>query len=636
MGESSGEKREEGPDEVYNAEKLWEFLYEYSGFDDLPIVVVEGTGFSSSAGVGDDKLSLAAVRGKARRKRISRSEERSSRRGREEERVQGNTEGREGTPDSSISACLREVAEASQVAREERQRERGGGEAAAKRGTRAMGGSDDFVYEEDDRIPPSQPSAVSASPVGSPSRERRREREREKEVDREKERERRKERGRESDKEKERKTDREGRTPKHRESEKEGQGEGEWKDEYESGRRHRSREGKEKKKRTEEEGGLKYNRGMTDEEEGERTNKRKGEKEKSSNSYTSSSPASTHLPNSPVRGRATGSEYEASSAGGTTRSLALMPKDNEEREGGQRRGWGVEGKETEFENTGDAEGEGTTRRVWGAHGDKEASPAPHSGPSSFFPAPASDSLTKFHSQTGGGPGEAEEEDEEEEEIEEGDLQLRDCIGEGAFGSVYRALDARNGNLVAVKVVSLLQTAAPSVGADWKSATAGTATRECRSLMAEINTLKELRHPNIVRYLGCFERNFPERRERQVNIVMEFVPGGTLRQLATSGGRGLRENLVRLYTKQLLEGLAFVHERHIIHRETSAQQCQSARGTPLWMPPEVFEARPYSFPADIWSLGCTVMEMLTGENPWTELGFTGTAVLFALCGVGQAG
>lgn len=45
---------------------------------------------------------------------------------------------------------------------------------------------------------------------------------------------------------------------------------------------------------------------------------------------------------------------------------------------------------------------------------------------------------------------------------------------------------------------------------------------------------------------------------------------------------------------------------------------SLRGSIYWMAPEVVKNEPYSAKVDIWSLGCTVLEMLTGQRPWLAL------------------
>jgi len=107
---------------------------------------------------------------------------------------------------------------------------------------------------------------------------------------------------------------------------------------------------------------------------------------------------------------------------------------------------------------------------------------------------------------------------------------------------------------------------------------------------------------------------------------------------------LSENLVALYTKQILQGLEYLHFHKVIHRDIKGanvlvdrkgickladfgtakvllekdDQLNSLTGTANWMAPEVIQQSGYGRYADIWSLGCTVYEMLTGSPPWAEL------------------
>jgi serine/threonine protein kinase len=106
---------------------------------------------------------------------------------------------------------------------------------------------------------------------------------------------------------------------------------------------------------------------------------------------------------------------------------------------------------------------------------------------------------------------------------------------------------------------------------------------------------------------------------------------------------MNENLIRVYTKQILEGIEYLHVNNVVHRDIKAanilvdskgtckladfgsskkfygsfNQFKSLCGTPYWMPPEVIRQSGHNRHADIWSLGCTVYEMLMGHPPWTD-------------------
>ncbi|KAG2244837.1 hypothetical protein Bca52824_093309 [Brassica carinata] len=125
-----------------------------------------------------------------------------------------------------------------------------------------------------------------------------------------------------------------------------------------------------------------------------------------------------------------------------------------------------------------------------------------------------------------------------------------------------------------------------------------------------------------------------------NLLMEYVSGGSLHDLIKNSGGKLPETVIRSYTRQILRGLFYLHERGIVHCDLKSQNvlveengvvCKIAdmgcakpvsrsdfSGTPAFMAPEVARGEEQRFPADVWALGCTVIEMMTGSTPWPEL------------------
>lgn len=204
----------------------------------------------------------------------------------------------------------------------------------------------------------------------------------------------------------------------------------------------------------------------------------------------------------------------------------------------------------------------------------------------------------------------------------------ELIGSGAFGRVYMGMNLDSGELIAVKQVSI---AASSASKEKTQA-------HIRELEEEVRLLKNLSHPNIVRYLGT------AREADSLNILLEFVPGGSISSLLGKFG-SFPESVIRMYTKQLLLGLEYLHKNGIMHRDIKGANilvdnkgcikladfgaskkvvelatingAKSMKGTPYWMAPEVILQTGHSFSADIWSVGCTVIEMATGKPPWSQ-------------------
>lgn len=211
------------------------------------------------------------------------------------------------------------------------------------------------------------------------------------------------------------------------------------------------------------------------------------------------------------------------------------------------------------------------------------------------------------------------------------------IGQGSFGSVYLALHAITGELLAVK-----QVETPSPGAN--SANDARKKSMIEALKREISLLRDLRHPNIVQYLGCSSSN------ENLNIFLEYVPGGSVQTMLNSYG-ALPEPLVRSFVRQILNGLSYLHNQDIIHRDIKGANIlvdnkgtikisdfgiskkleasnilsgannnkhrPSLQGSVFWMAPEVVKQTSYTRKADIWSLGCLVVEMMTGTHPFPD-------------------
>eukprot|EP00906_Rhabdomonas_costata_P003378 RCo005164 len=216
------------------------------------------------------------------------------------------------------------------------------------------------------------------------------------------------------------------------------------------------------------------------------------------------------------------------------------------------------------------------------------------------------------------------------------IRLSEILGQGRFGRVYMGMREDNGEFLAVKEILL-----HDLGDHTKTKLA--------SLISEIQIMRPLRHPNIVRYFGTRLVN------KTLNIYMELVPGGSLATVLQKFGP-LPEPVVRKYTLQIVQGLWYLHQQQIVHRDLkganilithkgvlkladfgSSKQLfdlsdanqYSLSGTAHWMAPEVIKQTGHGTPADIWSLGATVVEMCTGRPPFLDLGSTAIAAMFAI-------
>ncbi|KAL3635279.1 hypothetical protein CASFOL_019826 [Castilleja foliolosa] len=202
-------------------------------------------------------------------------------------------------------------------------------------------------------------------------------------------------------------------------------------------------------------------------------------------------------------------------------------------------------------------------------------------------------------------------------------QKGDFLGSGSFGTVYEGF-TDDGLFFAVKEVSLLDQGSQG-------------QQSLYQLEQEISLLRQFQHENIVRYLGTDKDN------AKLYIFLELVPKGSLARLYQK--YQLRDSQVSVYTRQILSGLNYLHCRDVVHRDikcanilvdvsgsvkladfglakaSKLNDIKSCKGTPFWMAPEVVRRTNhsgYGRAADIWSLGCTVLEMLTGQIPYSHL------------------
>uniref|UniRef100_A0A0R3RIB6 Protein kinase domain-containing protein n=1 Tax=Elaeophora elaphi TaxID=1147741 RepID=A0A0R3RIB6_9BILA len=201
-----------------------------------------------------------------------------------------------------------------------------------------------------------------------------------------------------------------------------------------------------------------------------------------------------------------------------------------------------------------------------------------------------------------------------------------CIGSGAFGKVYVCVDVDTGKEVALKRFNICR-------ADKHL------TNHIIQLGNEINLLSTIQHARIVQYLGA------QQIEDSICIFIEYMTGGSVKDYIATYGP-LSSTVAGKYTYQVLQGLEYLHRNEIIHRDIKpanilrdsngnvkigdfgsakrlqticSQQAATFIGTPNYMAPEVVLGHTtHGRKADIWSVGCTLVEMLTTKPPWDDL------------------
>ena len=198
------------------------------------------------------------------------------------------------------------------------------------------------------------------------------------------------------------------------------------------------------------------------------------------------------------------------------------------------------------------------------------------------------------------------------------------IGKGAFGVVYKAFELCSGRIVAIKQIAI----------DFENRTI---------FKREIELLKNLEHPNIVKYYNYLKE------ENYIYIIMEYLEGDTLRKYLKENSDKINEDIARTIIKQLLNALSYLHyscdvchrdikPENIMFKEKDDISCVKLLdfglssdsfeskikmrncGTLTYMAPEQISSLRYSKAVDIWSVGVVLYMLLNkGKNPFYNKG-----------------
>ncbi|CAG4950701.1 unnamed protein product [Parnassius apollo] len=192
------------------------------------------------------------------------------------------------------------------------------------------------------------------------------------------------------------------------------------------------------------------------------------------------------------------------------------------------------------------------------------------------------------------------------------------LGEGSYGSVYKALHKESGQVLAIKQVPV--------------------DTDLQEIIKEISIMQQCDSPYVVKYYGSYFKN------TDLWIVMEYCGAGSVSDIMRLRKKTLSEDEIATILIDTLKGLEYLHRRRKIHRDIKAGNIllnteghakladfgvagqltdtmakrNTVIGTPFWMAPEVIQEIGYDCVADIWSLGITALEMAEGKPPYGDI------------------
>jgi len=192
------------------------------------------------------------------------------------------------------------------------------------------------------------------------------------------------------------------------------------------------------------------------------------------------------------------------------------------------------------------------------------------------------------------------------------------LGEGAYGSVYKALHKESDSVVAIKQVPL--------------------DTDLHEIIKEISIMQQCDSPYVVRYYGSYFKN------TDLWIIMEYCGAGSVSDIIRLRKKTLTECEIATILSDALKGLEYLHSNRKIHRDIKAgnillntdghakladfgvagqltetiSKRNTVIGSPFWMAPEIILEIGYDCVADIWSIGITALEMAEGKPPYADI------------------
>lgn len=198
------------------------------------------------------------------------------------------------------------------------------------------------------------------------------------------------------------------------------------------------------------------------------------------------------------------------------------------------------------------------------------------------------------------------------------FDILEKLGEGSYGSVFKAIHKDTSEIVAIKQIPV--------------------ESDLQEIIKEISIMQQCDSPHVVKYYGSYFKN------TDLWIVMEYCGGGSVSDIIRLRKQTLKEEEIATILQSTLKGLEYLHFMRKIHRDIKAGNIllnsegiakladfgvagqltdtmakrNTVIGTPFWMAPEVIQEIGYNGVADIWSLGITTIEMAEGKPPYADI------------------
>ena len=202
-----------------------------------------------------------------------------------------------------------------------------------------------------------------------------------------------------------------------------------------------------------------------------------------------------------------------------------------------------------------------------------------------------------------------------------DYIIKEIIGKGTYGTVYKVQEKNTNNIYALKQISL----------------EGLSPKEISEVNQEIKILSSIKSDFVVKYYNSFEE------KNIINIIMEYCDGGDLNDFLKekkNEGKKLDEDLIWKIFIKITIGLGDIHKKNILHRDlktlnifltksleikigdlgvakvlSKGSLAKTVIGTPYYLSPEICEEKPYNDKSDVWALGCILYELCTFKHPF---------------------